>query len=156
MGKGGAKNADMLFSCPAVAASGQSFLMWLHQWDFLRPPFPTPGSPQNAPADCPALSPWVRPAVPEFTEELISTTSLRHGSIFSGLSQLPFSWMLKEKPRPGPTFLCFVYILFCWLRPWHVDVPRGQIQATALTMLTPYHWATREFLDIYAFTSHVS
>uniref|UniRef100_A0A8C3YIV7 Solute carrier family 25 member 38 n=1 Tax=Catagonus wagneri TaxID=51154 RepID=A0A8C3YIV7_9CETA len=41
-----------------VAASGQSFPVWLHQWDLLCSPFPTPGSPQNAPADSPALSAW--------------------------------------------------------------------------------------------------
>ncbi|XP_026952889.1 mitochondrial glycine transporter isoform X1 [Sagmatias obliquidens] len=41
-----------------VAARDQSFPVWLHQWDLLYPPFPTPGSPQNAPADPSALSPW--------------------------------------------------------------------------------------------------
>lgn len=43
-----------------VAASDQSFLVRLHQWDLLYRPLPTPGSPQNPPADPPTLGPWVQ------------------------------------------------------------------------------------------------
>lgn len=56
--------AHSVFSCPEVASGDHGFPVWLHQWDLLHPPFPTPGSPQNAPADSPALSTRVRPTAP--------------------------------------------------------------------------------------------
>ncbi|XP_036189117.1 mitochondrial glycine transporter isoform X2 [Myotis myotis] len=49
---------DMSPSGSQVAPGDQGFPVRLHQWHLLYPPFPAPGSPQNTPADAPALSPW--------------------------------------------------------------------------------------------------
>lgn len=50
---------------------------------------------------------------PHFTEELVSTASLRHRSIFTVLSQLAFCWMLQEKQAvPNTHGFCVYYFLW--------------------------------------------
>lgn len=104
---GSRKVADSVFSCPEVTSGDQGFPVWLHQWDLLHPPFPTPGSPQNAPADSPALRPWVRPAAcpphhfsEEWFQQLLSDTGTSQL-----LSQLPLCWILQEKHGPYPALI---------------------------------------------------
>nr|XP_051708637.1 mitochondrial glycine transporter isoform X1 [Oryctolagus cuniculus] len=43
-----------------TASGVQGLPLWLHQRDLLHPALPTSGSPENAPADTPALRPWVQ------------------------------------------------------------------------------------------------
>lgn len=95
--------------CPAVASGDQGFPVRLHQWHLLYPPLPAPGSPQNAPADSPALGPWVRPVGPVSWKNRFPQL-LRHGSIWPVLSHLLSYWVLTGRQTRPSLHGFYVYI----------------------------------------------